>query len=251
MSNIPSLEYLAAHWREHPDRAACASLAEGLRKRGDLAGAAAVVLQGLAERPTDIPALIVLARIRQDQNDHWAAEAALRQASAADPTHPVVQRALGAKVATPEFAKDLAPDEPSEEASEEWLLPDDDAAHPSAEPLLTESLAILYHRQGHLDRAEEVYSALLARDPENAGLRLRRDQVAAAAAGRRPRPYDVALSGGRPLRGWLAALAEVTPPPPAERTGYDAFFEAAPSPAPPDDLADFAAFQSWLKGLDR
>lgn len=246
MSETPSLDRLAENWRDYPSRSAFAALAEALRKRGDLAGAAGVALAGLADRPADIPGLLALARIRQDQSDPAATEKALREALAADPTHPVVRRALGAFGPLP-----MAAGEPAFDESAELLFSDDGPPQAVSEPLLTESLAVLYHRQGHLDRAEEVYSALLERDPDNIGLRSRRDQVAAAAAGRRPRPYDATLSGGRSLRGWLAGLAAVTPRPPDAGTAFDAFFQTDGTAPPPDELADFEAFQSWLKGLDR
>ena len=246
MSETFSLDHLAAHWRDHPSRAAFAALADALRKRGDLSAAAALALEGLAHRPDDVPGLLALARIRADQNDPAEAERLLREALAADATHPVVRRDLGAAGVLLAVGGEEAPED-----SAELLYSDDGAPPPVSEPLLTESLAVLYHRQGHLDRAEEVYTALLARDPDNVGLRSRRDQVAAAAAGRRPRPYDATLSGGRSLRGWLAELAAVTPRAPEVGTAYDAFFHTDRTAPPPDELEDFEAFQSWLKGLDR
>ena len=245
MPDTFSLDHLARHWREYPGPAAFAAVAEGLRKRGDHAGAAAVALEGLGEHPADVPGLLALARIRQDQGDPGGMERALQAAHAADPTHPVVRRALDACYALPESGR-----EPSADESEELLYSDDEAAPALAEPLLSESLAILYHRQGHPERAHEVYTALLERDPENTGLRRRRDSIAAEAAGCRPRPYDAAVSGGRSLREWLAALAAVTLPSAGGGTAYDAFYHA-PASSPPNELADFDAFQSWLKGLDR
>ena len=232
---------------DRPSRTTFAALAEGLRKRGDHAVAATVALRWLAEHPTDLPGLLVLARIRQDQGDSEAAERALQAAFAADPTHPVVRQALGVP---PASLPRIGGAQVAEEA-EELVYSDDSAPATSADPLLTESLAVLYHRQGHLERAREVYTALLERDPENAGLRLRRDQLVAATEGRRPRPYDAAVSGGRPLGEWLGALATMVPTAKAASTDYDAFFHAAAVPPPPDEMADFAAFQSWLKGLER
>ncbi|MEO5800727.1 MAG: hypothetical protein ABIZ70_08650 [Gemmatimonadales bacterium] len=246
MSESFSLDELSRLWRESPDQAPFAVLAEGLRKRGDQAAAATVALQGLASHPGDLRGLLVLSRIRLDQGDGEAAERALREGLAVDPGNPIVLRAL-------EFFEDQVAEEPAValEESEELLFTDDEPASTDAEPLLTESLAVLYHRQGHLERASEVYSALLDRDPENADLRARRDRIAAEAEGRRPRPYDAAVSGGRSLREWLGALAAVTPPSEGYGTAYDAFYKANPTADHPDDLADFEAFQSWLKGLPR
>lgn len=242
-----SLDVLARQWREAPDRAAFAVLAEGLRKRGDHDVAATVVRQGLALRPDDLPGLVVLSRIQIDQGDSRGAERTLREALVVDPGNPVVRRALELVHVEPE----PEPMATEEEESDELLFTDDEPVADAAEPLLTESLAILYHRQGHLDRASEVYSALLERDPENAELRARRDRIAEEAEGRRPRPYDAAVSGGRSLRDWLAALAAVTPPTEGYGTAYDAFYRTSSTPQSSDDLADFQAFQSWLKGLER
>lgn len=241
-----SLDQLATQWREFPDQTPFAALAEGLRKRGDLEGAALVVQQGLARHPGDLPGLVVLSRIRMDQGDSLGAERALREALTIDPAHPVIFKAL-------EFFQGL-PDpafEPEEEESDELHFTDDEPSTSEPEPLLTESLAVLYHRQGHLERATEVYTALLERDPENGELRARRDRIAAEAEERKPRAFDSAVSGGRGLREWLAALAAVTPPTEGYGTAYDAFYRAPASSQSSDELADFEAFQSWLKGLDR
>lgn len=246
MPDTLSLDELARQWRESPGQTAFAALAEGLRKRGDHEAATTVVLQGLGDRPGDLPGLLVLSRIRSDLGDLAGAEQALRDALLIDPTHPVVRRAL--EVAQ---ARRDAEEEPGDEESDELLFSDDEPDADTSEPLLSESLAVLYHRQGHLERANEVYTALLERDPENRALRERRDRIAAEAEGRRPRPYDAAVSGGRALREWLAALAAVTPPTTGSGTAYDAFFRTPSTPQATDDLADFEAFQSWLKGLDR
>ena len=244
--SFSSLDELARRWREEPVPAACAALAEGLRKRGAYAEAAAVAREGLGRRPADLPCLVVLSRILLDQGEPREAEAALRVALATDPDHPGVLRALWQFEARPDSGAARTGEE-----SDELLFTDDDPAAGLAEPLLTESLAGLYHRQGHLDRAAEVYSALVSRDPANAELRARRDSIAAEVQSRRPRPYDAALSGGRPLREWLAEVAAVAPPATGSGTAYDAFYQTSPAPPPADQLADFETFQHWLKGLDR
>lgn len=244
MPDSISLDVLARQWREFPGQGAFAALAEGLRKRGDYAEAIRVVEAGLSQRPGDLPALVVLSRIRRDRGDHEGAKRALREALAADQANPVVRRALQ------QFEEDSAP---VGESSDDLLYTDDGPAVLEGEPLLTESLAILYHRQGHLERAAEVYRALVERDPGNIELRARCDPIMAEAAGRRPRPYDAAMSGGRPLREWLAALAAITPAAAGPGTAYDAFYQTPSegSAHTDDSLADFEAFQSWLKGLGR
>lgn len=242
MPEIESLDHLAEQWRDAPAETPFAAFAEGLRKRGELPQAAAVALQGLAGDPDSVPGLVVLYRIRLDQGETLAAEQALWEALRVDPANPVVLRGLqlfGSSI--PEGA----------EESGELLYTDDEPRLAESEPLLTESLAALYHSQGHLDQASQVYSALLERDPENDALRSRRDRIAAEAEGRKPRPYDAVLSGGRPLREWLAALAAVAPPAPGAGTAYDAFYETSAPSGAAHEVADFEAFQSWLKGLGR
>ncbi|MEP6590095.1 MAG: tetratricopeptide repeat protein [Gemmatimonadota bacterium] len=254
MSTFRPLDALSQQWREDPSRTPAAALADALRKRGDLSMATMVALKGLADRPGDLPGLLVLSRIQRERGDLAGARGSLRQALTLDPDHPVLCEAwaelsdstdaLSASEPTPE------PIRPVAEASELLFTDDEDVAATPAEPLLSESLAKLYHQQGDVERASEVYRALLDRDPGNADLRSRQEDVEREAEGRRPRAYDAAVSGGMSLREWLATLAAVAPEPPATDTAYDAFYQAPAVPAP-DDLADFRAFKDWLKGLDR
>lgn len=123
------------------------------------------------------------------------------------------------------------------------------AEPPVSEPVLTESLARLYHGQGHLTQAFDVLDALVARTPGNADLAARRDALRAELDVARPRPYDAAQSGGLPVRSWLASLATAHAPPPAPVSSLDAFFET-PAVAPSTD-GDLDAFQAWLRELER
>lgn len=269
MSHGPELEHLAAQWVEHPEGVGFAALADGLRKRGSTSEALSVALNGVARHPDYLPGHLVIARIHADLGELVTAGAALRTALGIDPAHPMVLEALA-------DVSDASGDAPAARAWREAL----DASYPDAmdetpraltglndgdtpdvsdvvdgdvdapdELPMTESLAALYQRQGHLDRAHEVYAALAARDPDNATLAARRDAVGAQLALRRPLPFDAAASGGTALGDWLDGLAtgaaEAAPTP---RAGYDAFFLAQPAA---DDTADFAAFQVWLKGLPR
>ncbi|MES2125290.1 MAG: tetratricopeptide repeat protein [Gemmatimonadota bacterium] len=251
-----SLDALSRQWREDPGSAPAAALAEALRKRGELTTAAVVVLKGLSLRPDDLPALLVLSRIQLDRGDLAGARGSLGQARAIDPDHPVVVDALAALDAPP-VAEPLPPaaEVRAPEPEPEGLLYTDDVdaefddGIPEA-PLLSESLAQLYQQQGHLERASEVYRALLERDPGNTDLRSRHEQIASAAAAQRPRAYDAELSGGTSLRAWLSALAAVAPPPVPRATDYDAFYQP-PAESQPAVPADFQSFQDWLKGLER
>ena len=190
MSETFSLDHLAAHWRDHPSRAAFAALADALRKRGDLSAAAALALEGLAHRPDDVPGLLALARIRADQNDPAEAERLLREALAADATHPVVRRDLGAAGVLLAVGGEEAPED-----SAELLYSDDGAPPPVSEPLLTESLAVLYHRQGHLDRAERSTRRFWRVIPTTSGC------VRAATRSRRRRLVDARDPTMRPSVG--------------------------------------------------
>ncbi len=116
-------------------------------------------------------------------------------------------------------------------------------------PMLSESLALLYQQQGHLDRALEAFDALVARAPLNALLVARRDAIRDELERQRPRPFLAEQSGGRPVGEWLAAIAAVRAPAPPPLSSFDAFYETPPAPQPHDN--DFAAFQAWLKELER
>lgn len=257
MSHGPDLEHLAAQWADQPDGLAFAALAEGLRKRGSHAEALAIVAAGLEHHPRHLPAFMVLSRVHADEGRLDDAEGALREALRLDPAHPGVLDAL-ADVA--DRRGDIASGRAWREALAAALPdpvagPDDeidtgaDALEDDGPELLSESLAALYARQGHLDRAHQVYAALAARDPGNDLLASRRDALGAEIATRRPLPYDARLSGGVALRDWLAAIAAADAEPLPARAGYDAFFQ--PEAAPVDETADIEAFQSWLKGLPR
>ncbi|MES1259007.1 MAG: hypothetical protein ABUL71_00325 [Gemmatimonadota bacterium] len=263
---------LAVLWQAQPTSSCFAALAEALRKRGALEQATAVAAAGGASRPDYLPGRVVMARIYGDQGQWQAADAELHAAIALDPTHPLVLESLD------QVAGQLAPALPVEEAqmSSEPLPAEPDPVPASddavgetmavgaphagddevdeelpepPEPVLTESLAMLYRGQGHLADAVDVLDALVARTPDDADLVARRDAVRAELAVARPLPYDAAQSGGRPVRDWLSALAasRTEPAPPA--SSFDAFFEAPP--APRTDASDLDAFQAWLRELDR
>lgn len=241
-------------------------LAEALRKRGALEEALRVVQDGLADAPDHLPGHLVLSRIRMDQQDWPGAEAALRAALDLDPSHPVVLEGLADLAeATGRMAEGTAwravlsdpfqlggpvdvrgappPSSPAAEAR------DAEVGEP-VDFVLTESLAGLYRRQGHLEKAVEVYQALTQLAPDDEALSARHEALRLELLGSRPRPYDSALSGGKSVRTWLAEIASATPIQSLTgKTGYDAFYESPTTPTP--QSADFEAFQAWLKGLER
>ncbi len=255
----------ATHQAGEPHGRAFGPLAEALRKRGALDEALRVVLEGLSREPGHLPGQLVLSRIRMDQQDWPGAEVALRAALAIDPSHPGVLEgmadladATGRQGEASAWREVLIESHPAEAPPAVSAPPSRASAGvpEEAEPagqeefILTESLAGLYRRQGHLEKAMEVYEALAGRSPQNEALSARREALREELAGSRPRPYDAAVSGGPSVRTWLAGIAAAAPvqAPPGE-TGYDAFFESpASSPRP---AADFEAFQAWLKGLGK
>ena len=108
---------------------------------------------------------------------------------------------------------------------------------------------MLYWGQGHHEQAVEVFEALIRRNPANTDLVVRRDAVRAELDALRPAPFDAVHSGGRGVRDWLASVAALTTPPPRPLSGFDAFYQT--SAAPSSKPGDLAAFQAWLRELDR
>ncbi len=167
----PEMNRLAVLWSAQPDGSCFAALAEALRKRGALEQATAVAAVGVAARPDYLPGRLVMAWIYRDQGQREAAEAELRAAMAIDPTHPVVLESLADITMDP-----VAPFEPAvtpmegfddgfaamneNQDEEPFVFTDDDGDAPKpapvSEPVLTESLAMLYRGQGHLEQAVEV-----------------------------------------------------------------------------------------------
>jgi tetratricopeptide (TPR) repeat protein len=136
-------------------------------------------------------------------------------------------------------------------------LPAAGGAEPAA-PLLTETMAELYLKQGFRAEAADVYRRLLAQQPGDAHLTARLAAVAAPA----PSFSAIAL-GQEPLGSWLRrvarsslsspAPAEPPPAPPAgEPTPMDqAFAEPEPEPVPVEPPGEPARPASDAFTLDR
>lgn len=243
-----------------PTSTCFAALAEALRKRGALADAATIASAGVAARPDYLPGHIVRARILSDQGDWTSAHAELESALGLDASHPValdardeVLRHLdgrGGAGALPTESLDDAPAADPDDMAYAEVTDDADPAEATAlsEPVLTESLAMLYRGQGHLAQAVDVLDALVARTPGNPDLMAKRDALRAELVTTGPRPFDAARSGGRPVRAWLSSLATASAPPAPPASSFDAFFKA---PAGATAEGDLAAFQAWLRELDR
>ena len=110
----------------------------------------------------------------------------------------------------------------------------DTAALSRAEPVLTETMAELYLRQGHQEDALRVYQALLAQRPEDARLRARVNRLLAgdAADASRATGESVQVFLRRLLAGRPAQRPETVPvheePPEASGSPLDGAFSIAP-----------------------
>ncbi len=122
-------------------------------------------------------------------------------------------------------------------------LSDDDgaadaAALSRAEPVLTETMAELFLRQGHVDEALRVYRALLAQRPADARLQAR---IAAISSGGKPssgqtvQAFLRAILAGRPGMATEPATAVATSP------LDSAFAQATPDSEAPPGQATYAA----------
>jgi len=92
----------------------------------------------------------------------------------------------------------------------------DQAALSQAEPVLTETMAELYLRQGHREDALRVYEALAAQRPHDTRLRNKVAELSAPPPPQRPRPAAGGQSAGAFLRGILGARPGTPAPPPPE-----------------------------------
>jgi hypothetical protein len=243
------LDALSARWSDDPHPTACAALADGLRKRGDLRAALTIAGKGTERFPGSVPLWLTLARVAAASSDTDGCAAAVGRALEIDPDHPLARDmaaewAPGLLVPTTEGEAEASYDSA---LLEETGDPTEEGGATAPE-LVTESLAALYHRQGHLAMALAAYSELAARDPGNATLVARHEAVREELAATRPVPYDAQESGGTATGPWLAQLAHQAPHR-TRPTAFDAFYD--PPPAPSEPAADFGAFQRWLEELDK
>src|SRR5205814_1597037 len=127
------------------------------------------------------------------------------------------------------------------------------AALSRAEPVVTETMAELYLRQGHPDEALRVYEALLAKRPGDRRLRAR---VAGLSSG------DPGARGGdtgESVQTFLRRILAGRPPARGQAATPPAEGNAAPSGPvrgsgskmrpPMEDEGDLDQFQAWLRGL--
>ena len=119
----------------------------------------------------------------------------------------------------------------------------DQAALSQAEPVLTETMAELYLRQGHREDALRVYAALAAQRPYDTRLRDKVAELSAPPPPPRPRPAAGGQSAGAFLRGILGARPGATPPAPPELPETPVVSRrsaASVSPPAPEEPVDVA-----------
>jgi tetratricopeptide (TPR) repeat protein/predicted regulator of Ras-like GTPase activity (Roadblock/LC7/MglB family) len=193
----PEIKSLRQKLEENPDSLVFGPLADALRKEGRLDEALETCRKGLEKHGHYTIARVVLGRIYQDQKKNKEAEAEFKKVLEADPENLQALSHLGELFlaqrrhaeAIEEFQRVLALN-PDDEATQQSLKKAIEAAaqdqgHPKATAPVPQSdgkagakdssatltIAELYLKQGHFDKAIEVFQELLAEDPQNLLLR--------------------------------------------------------------------------------
>lgn len=189
---------------ENPDSLVFAPLADAYRKEGKLEEALTTCKKGLEKHPSYTSARVVLGRIFQDQEKADEAQVEFKKVLDQDPDNLMAHSLLGSlflqkndfQGAIEEYQKVLTlnPDDeetqtllkqaieraageqkPSKPIKKE--APPADKKTPAKESTATLTIAELYLKQGHFDKAIEVYQELLADDPQNLMLRQKLSEV--------------------------------------------------------------------------
>jgi tetratricopeptide (TPR) repeat protein len=189
---------------ENPDSLVFAPLADAYRKHGELEEALNICKKGLERHPNYTSARVVLGRIYQEQKkiDHAAVE--FKKVLDTDPENLMAHSLLGTiyivrgdfQSAIEEYQKILTlnPDDeetqealkqaiekaageqkPNSKSQKDLLLAEKKNASNESTASLT--IAELYLKQGHFDKAIEVFQELLASDPQNLMLRQKLAEV--------------------------------------------------------------------------
>jgi len=216
---------------DDPEGRAFAPLADALRRAGRYDEAAEVLEDGCSRHPDFPPGHLVTARLARERGAAAEAEGAFRHVLALDPgnAHALAELAgLLEEEGRPREAADLLhrlwwldprdevrerlrnvkrlwveeefppeavdPESESEEARVEGDEGDDD--------LVTRTVAELYARQGHLDRAIGVLERLLAAEPDDADLRTRLDELRSRGGRETPPPEERVPGKDERVPGW-------------------------------------------------
>jgi len=173
--------------------------------------------------------------------------------AAAEPAPPAVEEpeevtASGGdlRLIFPDEADQPEPPRIRRVSQEAAALRGDTAGPPVGEPapVVTESMAELYARQGHLAEALNVYRVLAARTPNDARLARRVQELETAqAAGSRRMSYVAVDTGGESVESFFRALAEARPAgDAADARGGEDSGRAAPTRPAEDPLSLSAIF---------
>ncbi|SRR5579871_2123216 len=189
---------------ENPDSLVFAPLAEAYRKQGNLEEAFKICKKGLEKHPNNASARVVLGRVYQGQGKVQDAASELKKVLELDPENLMAHSLLGSiymekgdhQAAIEEYQKILTLNPDDEETQTSLKQAIEKAAgeskpstsfksEPSADEKRTTSkdstatltVAELYLKQGHYDKAIEVFRELLANDPQNLMLRQKLTEV--------------------------------------------------------------------------
>lgn len=254
MANDPTaseIQELQRKLEASPDSLVFVSLADAYRRQGNLKQALEVCRKGLERNPTAAGGRVVLGRVLKEQGKGDEAEAQFRKALDQDPDNLMARSQLGAlllesgrhQAAIDEFQKVLTLN-PDDEAVQQLLKEAiekaaGEAPKPKAppaaavketrskakEPTATLTLAELYAKQGHYDKAVEVFQELLAADPQNLLLRQKLAEAVekqGASEGAAPRGAAAKLKKDdfvRPPDHKEDSLEDMPAPRPAEASG--------------------------------
>jgi tetratricopeptide (TPR) repeat protein/predicted regulator of Ras-like GTPase activity (Roadblock/LC7/MglB family) len=189
---------------ENSDSLIFAVLADAYRKQGNLTEAFNVCRKGLEKHPSYTSARIVLGRINQAQGKIEDAASNFKKVLEIDPENLMAHALLGSiymeendyQTAIEEYQKVLTLNPDDEEAQSSLKRAIEKAAGEQKsikfpqketspeenknnfkETTSTLTIAELYLKQGHYDKAIEVYQELLADDPQNLMLRQKLSEV--------------------------------------------------------------------------
>lgn len=189
---------------ENPDSLVFAPLAEAYRKQENLEEALKICKKGLEKHPSNTSARVVLGRIYQGQGKIQDAANELKKVLELDPENLMAHSLLGSiymekgdhQAAIEEYQKILTLNPDDEETqtalkqaieraageSKGSLPPKKSPPAPEKKAQVKDSTATptvaeLYLKQGHFDKAIEVFRELLASDPQNLMLRQKLTEV--------------------------------------------------------------------------
>ncbi len=196
---IAEINELKKKYEENPDSLVFAPLADAFRKQGNLEEALKICQNGLLKHPTYTSAQVVLGKILHAKGRVEDALTELKKVLEIDPENIAAHSLLGTiymerkefQVAIEEYQKVLTLNPDDEDAQSALKQAIEKAAgeqqnlkknNPkptdpleekttTKESTATLTIAELYLKQGHFDKAIEVFQELLADDPQNLMLR--------------------------------------------------------------------------------